>query len=405
MTQISLPVSAFPATFSEAGTLSMLADAPAATGSSTWPATGVAMSYTQGLRGYGSEHEQMTRMEVVRRLARLKGLSVSEEFAQQPSIGPVYLIPSDTLVGTERARALGIKSRDDLFGGVVPYPFVSTKAITHPLVSPTSKAPEGWSYDFSRMVGDSVLPGYSAFTREDALTAGKLLLKTGPARVKLVRETGGNGQTVVRDAAQLEACIATINDEMLAKDGVVIEQNLATVETLSVGQVHVAGQVATYYGYQRLTENNKGAEVYGGSDLTVVRGDFQALLSLELPREVRIAVEQALVYDSAATACFPGFFASRINYDVVQGKDAEGQWHSGVLEQSWRAGGATGAEIAALEAFKADPNCRVVRASCIEIYGPSDEPPPGAVIYFRGKDDDVGMLTKYTIVSPDEHTT
>ena len=99
---------------------------------------------------------------------------------------------------------------------------------------------------------------------------------------------------------------------------------------------------------------------------------------------MRIAVEQALVYDSAATACFPGFFASRINYDVVQGNDAEGHWHSGVLEQSWRAGGATGAEIAALEAFKADPACRVVRASCIEIYGPSDEPPPGAVVYFRG---------------------
>src|SRR4051794_16847630 len=114
MTQISLPVSAFPATFAEAGTLSMLGETTAAGSSSTWPASGVAMSYTQGLRGYGTEHEQMTRMEVVRRLARLKGLSVSEEFAQQPSSGPVYLIPSDTLVGTERARALGIKGRDDL---------------------------------------------------------------------------------------------------------------------------------------------------------------------------------------------------------------------------------------------------------------------------------------------------
>ena len=69
----------------------------------------------------------------------------------------------------------------------------------------------------------------------------------------------------------------------------------AHVQTLSVGQVHVAGMVATYFGQQRLTHNHQGAEVYGGSDLTVVRGDFQALLSLALAPEVRTAVEQALL--------------------------------------------------------------------------------------------------------------
>ena len=44
----------------------------------------------------------------------------------------------------------------------------------------------------------------------------------------------------------------------------------------------------------------------------------------------------------------------------MQGVNASGQWCSGVLEQSWRAGGATGAEIAALEAFQADPARRVI---------------------------------------------
>ncbi|RCW63415.1 DUF3182 family protein [Pseudorhodoferax soli] len=365
---------------------------------------GTAMAYSQGLRGYASAHEQMTRMEVVRRLARLKGYAVSEEFAQAP-LGPVYLVPSDTLVGPERAQALGIHGRDDFFGGVVPYPFVSTKAITHPLVAADAMAPEGWNPAFSRMVGDAVLPGYTAFTRADAAAAADELLQAGPIRIKLVRETGGNGQTVAKDRAAFDTCLAGVADDMLDQDGVVIEQNLRQVQTLSVGQVHVAGMVATYFGQQRLTHNHHGAEVYGGSDLTVVRGDFQALLSLALAAEVRTAVEQALLYDSAAQACFPGFFASRINYDVAQGLMPDGQWRSGVLEQSWRAGGATGAEIAALEAFQADPQRRVVRASGYEVFGPCDALPPGAVVYFRGVDDQVGPLTKYTVTASDDHHT
>lgn len=367
-------------------------------GATAMPA-GTVMGYTQGLRGFASAHEQMTRMEVVRRLARLKGYAVSEEFAQPP-LGPVYLVPSDTLVGTERAQALGIRGRDDFFGGVVPHPFVSTKAITHPLVADDAVAPTGWNPAFSRMVGDAVLPGFTAFSRADAAAAADRLLADGPVRVKVVRETGGNGQTVAADRAAFDACLAGITDDMLVQDGVVIEQNLRQVETLSVGQVHVAGIVATYFGYQRLTTNRKGAEVYGGSDLTVVRGDFQALLALAMPHEVRTAVEQALLYDSAAQSCFPGFFASRINYDVAQGLLTDDCWRSGVLEQSWRAGGATGAEIAALEAFQADPHCRVVRASGYEIHGPCDVP-PGAVVYFRGVDDAVGPLTKYTTVASD----
>jgi len=365
---------------------------------------GTAMAYSQGLRGYASAHEQMTRMEVVRRLARLKGYAVSEEFAQAP-LGPVYLVPSDTLVGAERAQALGIHGRDDFFGGVVPHPFVSTKAITHPLVTADAQAPEGWNQAFSRMVGDAVLPGFTAFTRADAAVAAEDLLQAGPIRIKLVRETGGNGQTVAKDRAAFDACLAGIADEMLDQDGVVIEQNLRQVQTLSVGQVHVAGMVATYFGQQRLTHNHQGAEVYGGSDLTVVRGDFQALLSLALAPEVRTAVEQALLYDSAAQTCFPGFFASRINYDVAQGLMPDGQWRSGVLEQSWRAGGATGAEIAALEAFQADPQRRIVRASGYEVFGPCDALPPGAVVYFRGVDDQVGPLTKYTVTASDDHHT
>jgi Protein of unknown function (DUF3182) len=393
MKHISLPAGVIAA-------MSMPAEQPA----SAVRAAGTVMAYTQGLRGYASEHELMTRMEVVRRLAQLKGYGVSEEFAQAPGLGTVYYVPSDTLVGVERAKAMGIRDRDDLFGGVVPHPFVSTKAITHPLVAADAAAPLGWSHAFSQTVGSAVLPGYSVFTRDDARVAANKLFERGPVRVKPVRETGGRGQSVANNMAQLEKCLQGMSDELLMQDGLVLEENLQKVRTLSVGQVWVAGILATYYGFQRLTRANSGIEVYGGSDLTVVRGDFEDLLALDLAHEVHTAVEQALVYDGAAHSCFPGFFASRINYDVVQGVNASGQWCSGVLEQSWRAGGATGAEIAALQAFQADPRRHVVRASCIEVFGKSAAPPPNAVVYFRGVDDQVGPLTKYTIVAPDDYT-
>ena len=112
----------------------------------------------------------------------MRCMGVREEFAQQPTTGPVYLIPSDTLVGTERARALGIKGRDDLFGGVVPHAFTATKALTHLLVGPDAQAPPGWSCAFGRQVRDVVLSGFTAFTPEDAREAGGRLLRCGPVR-------------------------------------------------------------------------------------------------------------------------------------------------------------------------------------------------------------------------------
>src|SRR5262249_20209871 len=47
-----------------------------------------------------------------------------------------------------------------------------------------------------------------------------------------------------------------------------------------------------------------------------------------------------------ATEEFHGFAASRRNYDVAQGIDADGWPQSGVLEPSWHVGGASSAELA-----------------------------------------------------------
>lgn len=363
----------------------------------------VVMPFTLGLPGHASDHETQTREQIARRIAQLKGCAFSAELPREYWPQRTYLAPSQTLCAP-LAQRLGIGNDDDLFGGVVPHPFVATKAITHPLISPDAAAPEGWSQQLPADLEFAVLPGYSTFSREDAFEAGERLFALGPVRVKPVAETGGRGQAVVHAMDELAMVLGALPDSSFTDQGVVLEHNLVNVETLSVGQVRVGGLLASYHGRQRLTRDNRGALTYGGSDLTVVRGDFQALLASMPPGPERKAVDQALHYDAAVRRCFPEFFASRVNYDVAQGVRAEGTWSSGVLEQSWRIGGATGAEIAALEAFQANPDLQSVRTSCVEQFGPLAPTPSGAVVYFQGEDPEVGPLTKYALLHRDAHT-
>lgn len=129
----------------------------------------------------------------------------------------------------------------------------------------------------------------------------------------------------------------------LFSQGVELEQDLHDVVTHSVGQSIIGDHVFSYCGEQCLTQDGQGEEVHGGSNLLVVPGYYENLLTLDLPDDVRLAVEQAQVFDAVADEAYPGFYASRRNYDIAQGWDSKGQRRGGVLEQSWRMGGASSA--------------------------------------------------------------
>lgn len=345
-------------------------------------------------------HEKVTLRELAFRLAAIKDCDFAGEYdSARHYAGPLYFVPNDTLVGIDEARALGINGEQDLFGGVVPFAFAATKAITHPLPDADSTAPDGWSAEFHGRVRDAVLPGYSAFAKREARIAGRRLLELGRVRLKLPAGIGGLGQSVVDDERGLDARLASLDDDALARDGLVLEQNLADVVTHSIGQVSVDDMRASYCGVQRLTTNHHGEHVYGGSDLTVARGGFDCLLRLSLAAEVVGAIGKARGYHTAAMTSFGGMFASRCNYDVAQGIDHQGQRRSGVLEQSWRIGGASAAELAALEAFRADRSLDVVRASTTEVYS-TGTVPDDAVVYFRGVDEHAGAMTKYVRIEP-----
>jgi hypothetical protein len=344
-------------------------------------------------------HEAVCHTEFAKQIATLIGIEFAGRYDRTREYSrPLYFVPSDTLLISE-AHELGIQNEQDLFGGVVPASFVATKAISHSLVDANAYAPGGWSYEFGVRVRNVVHRGFAAFCLDDARRAGARLLNIGPIRIKPTRATGAHGQRVISEASALSTLLDEIEEAEVREYGLAVEENLTGVRTYSVGQAQVAGLQVAYYGTQRLTSNNDAASVYGGSDLFFVRGDLETLLRHKLEESVCLAIHQARAFDAAARELFPEMFASRRNYDVAQGWDSQGNWRSGVLEQSWRIGGATGAELAALEAFQSDAELDTVRASCVEIYGSNDRPLPcHARIHFQGADNSVGPITKYTIV-------
>jgi hypothetical protein len=264
------------------------------------------------------------------------------------------------------------------------------------LISEGARSPASWSAKFATDVRSIVPRGYTAFCVEDAQAAIECLLREGPVRVKPVKATGGRGQSIIRSASEFDGIVEKLDHAQLSQFGLVLEEDIAAPITYSVGQIRLEGLVASYYGVQNLARDNFGQTAYGGSDLSVVRGDFDDLVSVRDPSgEVRIAIDQAQRYDAAAKRHFPEIIASRRNYDIICGTSTTGQRCCGVLEQSWRIGGATPAEITALEAFAADSGLKSVEVSSVEAYGTCPPKPANAIIYFEGVDQQVGAITKY----------
>lgn len=134
-----------------------------------------------------------------------------------------YFVPRDTLTIAVASR-IGIRGDSDLFGAVVPYPFVATKTITHPLVDDRSHSPTGWCPEFPSRVADVVLDGFSAFAKKDALRAGCRLLERGMVRVKPATGVAGLGQYTVEDSTDLVHALDEIEAEEMSRSGVVVDR-------------------------------------------------------------------------------------------------------------------------------------------------------------------------------------
>ncbi|UNK51038.1 DUF3182 family protein [Lysobacter sp. S4-A87] len=346
-------------------------------------------------------HEKATRQWAAQRLAGVLGVDYGGEYSELTSDGPPYFVPDRTLLAGEAAR-FGIHGPDDLFGGVVPFPFVATKSITHPSPDDARDLPQGWSHALGAALAPFVLPGLTVFNLDDARRAGRSLLAAGSAiRTKPGQGIGGSGQRVVATHDELDAALDALDDDAIREAGLVLELNLATAVTYSVGVLTVGGIGLAYVGTQRTTRNHAGHEVYGGSTLRCMRGGLEDLLQATADEAGRRAVAATIGYDREVGRAFAQFFASRRNYDIVIGEDNEGTVRCGVLEQSWRIGGASPAEVLALQAMSVDPALERICVSSCEVYDLIDVP-TGAGISFRGEDPVVGAITKYGIVEADD---
>lgn len=288
-------------------------------------------------------------------LAALFDLSVDHlPSNQQTNPKTTYYIPSQTLLESE-ANKLGIRSMDDLYGGVVTDAFLQTKTISHPVFHADMSMPTGWNNELGRALKPYVLKGFSAFNAQDALWTAKGLLHHTPIRLKLALTNAGQGQWVFNTHKELISFLNQAPIQPLLEKGVVIEENLQKTTTFSVGQTEIQGHVISYLGQQHTTLNLLQEQVYGGSMLFVVKGDYDALHALlEHPNHKKI-LHLVRSYEDLVFKAYPKIFASRRNYDVIQGLTFHGEARTGVLEQSWRVGGASMAELLALKAFLFNP--------------------------------------------------
>src|SRR5205814_6347556 len=138
----------------------------------------------------------------------------------------------------------------------------------------------------------------------------------GAIRVKQPLGDGGHGQNVATSLDELEQFLKKFSDDDMAACGLVLEPNLQNVVTRSVGRTNLGDNKAiAYHGTQRRVINNAGQRVYGGSQLVCIRGSWNELEKLPMDLQTRLAVQQAQLYDRAASE-YAGFDASRRNYDV-----------------------------------------------------------------------------------------
>lgn len=352
--------------------------------------------YFGKLGGRLQEHQRIMLMKDAETIARLLSCNFEGKYcAGRPFAGTTFYVPDDSLL-PEEASALGIQHPEEFYGGIVPFPFVKTKVISHGLLDSNSAHPVGWSFDFSDRVRGVVLRGYTAFSHEDARRATARLLAHGPVRIKSPLGASGKGQKVVRSLPELDDLKESWDANDLKEYGLVLEEDIHNKRTLSVGLVNLRDMTVSYCGMQRMTKDNNGHSIYGGSTLLCVRGAWDALENLPLTRNLRLAVRQAKIYDQAMEE-YQGFIASRRNYDVGQGDDDRGNWKSGVFESSWRVGGATAAELLAIKFFLEDPNLMTIRVSHREEYGSNRTAPDGSIIHFQGEDPIAGPVIRYTI--------
>lgn len=287
------------------------------------------------------------------------------------------------------------------YGGIVRHGFMTTKLVTHPHWNADDHLPEGWDSGFAACLQDCVLSGVSVFSHRYALEAATALLKKHKVRFKNPYASGGKDQQVIETVRALDEFLENISDRDIA-NGLVVEEDIENSTTYSVGQVLIEDHVGSYLGCQYSSRDEGGNEVYAGSRLRLVRGGWDALCYQLRSPVAHMIINKARRYDEAAQQHL-GLVASRRNYDVLVGPSTGSGIRCGVLEQSWRTGGASPAEILAMEKIAQDETVTAVQAVLHETYDPTPSLKKDDFIVYSGDDDSGRPLHKYARIEKIYH--
>src|SRR6059058_1810093 len=104
-------------------------------------ARGVVVVYFSRLGGRLRGDQKIMLDADAQLIAKLKGYDFRGHYeAAHDYSASIFFVPDDVLV-REEASALGVRGLNDVYGGVVPHPFVKTKAITHQLIDSDAQRP------------------------------------------------------------------------------------------------------------------------------------------------------------------------------------------------------------------------------------------------------------------------
>ena len=88
-------------------------------------------------------HQRILLEEDAKTIARITKCEFAGYYRNElTGTGSLFFVPDQTLL-VEEAQMLGIRGSEDLFGGIVPHRFVTTKSISHQLISSSASRPDG----------------------------------------------------------------------------------------------------------------------------------------------------------------------------------------------------------------------------------------------------------------------
>lgn len=226
------------------------------------------------------------------------------------------------------------------------------------LPSRDAQHPRWYSPRFAQNVQEVTLPGYTAFTIEDAVQAYRLMRSDNlTVRLKDPANTGGLGQHFIGNETELVSILAQYETK-LAKTGIVLEADLHGPVTITIGYVNIDGVIYAWHG-RPYDVDHDGMTRFGGNELTVVRGGLDVLRKHAKDSHDQLAVDQAKrVFDAYSLL---GTTVSRATLDVVQGMSCSGTFLSGVTDPSLRPSASSAAEVRAIEALTDNPEATMAK--------------------------------------------